>query len=179
HHPGDFQSLQGRQRGRLPRHRRRGRARRQRAADSRQRGGARRQALSAQALQGRRARGDRRPGMRHGLRELPGHEGRRRHRVLPRGDGAAVVVSPTIAPRLIAASLAWTLVTLSPAIAEVCDKAVGDDWRPGDGPVWILNPVGWPIGSAVVIGGLFLAGRLRWVGYLGASVLMLAATALL
>jgi hypothetical protein len=47
-------------------------------------------------------------------------------------------VSPTIAPRLIAASLAWTLVTLSPAIAEVCDKAVGDDWRPGDGPVWIL-----------------------------------------
>ena len=88
-------------------------------------------------------------------------------------------MSPTIAPRLIAASLAWTLVTLSPAIAEVCDKAVGDDWRPGDGPVWILNPVGWPIGSAVVIGGLFLAGRLRWVGYLGASVLMLAAIALL
>ena len=52
----------------------------------------------AQALQGRRARGGRRPGMRHGLRELPGHAGRRRHRVLPRRDGAAHAVSPTSWP---------------------------------------------------------------------------------
>ncbi len=35
----------------------------------------------------------RRPGMRHGLRELSGHEGRRHHRVLPRGERAAVAVA--------------------------------------------------------------------------------------
>ena len=43
----------------------------------------------AQALQGRCARGDGRPGMRHVLRELPGHARRRRHRVLPRRGGEA------------------------------------------------------------------------------------------
>ena len=35
----------------------------------------------------------RRTGMRHGVRELPGHAGRRRHRVLPGRDGAAVAVA--------------------------------------------------------------------------------------
>ena len=60
---------------------------------ARQRGDPRRQALAAQALQGRRPRGRRRPGMRHGLRELPGHEGRRRHRMLPGRDGAALAVA--------------------------------------------------------------------------------------
>ena len=34
-------------------------------------------------------RGSGRPGMRHGLRELPGHARRRRDRVLPRGEGPA------------------------------------------------------------------------------------------
>ena len=38
----------------------------------------------------------RRPGMRHGLRELPGHAGRRRDRVLPRRDGAALALSPSL-----------------------------------------------------------------------------------
>ena len=50
----------------------------------RQRRDPRRQAVAAQALQGRRPRGHGRPGMRHGLRELPGHARRRRHRVLQR-----------------------------------------------------------------------------------------------
>ena len=50
----------------------------------------------AQALQGRRARGDRRPGMRHGLRELPGHAAGRRHRVLSGGDGATLALSPNL-----------------------------------------------------------------------------------
>ena len=54
------------------------------------------QALAAQALQGRRARGGRRPGMRHGLRELPGHAARRRDRVLPGGDGAALALSSSL-----------------------------------------------------------------------------------
>ena len=35
-----------------------------------------------------------RPGMRHGVRELPGHARRRRDRVLSRGVGAAVALSP-------------------------------------------------------------------------------------
>ena len=34
-----------------------------------------------------------RPGMRHGLPELPGHPRRRRHRMLPRRDGDAYAVS--------------------------------------------------------------------------------------
>ena len=43
-------------------------------------------------------------------------------------------------------------------LAEVCDKAVGDRWMPGDGPVWLLNPTGFPWGLAVLTGGLILAG---------------------
>ena len=46
----------------------------------------------AQALQGRRQGSSRRPGVRHVVRELPGHAGRRRHRVLPRRDGEALAV---------------------------------------------------------------------------------------
>ena len=72
------------------------RARRQCAPDPRQRRHPRRQALAAQALQGRRARSHGRPGMRHGVRELPGHARRRRDRVLPGGAGAAHAVSPSL-----------------------------------------------------------------------------------
>ncbi len=71
--PGNLLGLQGRQGRRLPGHRRQGRARRQRAAHPRQRGDPRGQAVPAQALQGRRARSGGWPGMRHGVRELPGH----------------------------------------------------------------------------------------------------------
>ena len=39
-----------------------------------------------------------RPGMRHGLRELPGHARRRRHRVLPRRGDQADAVSSTLRP---------------------------------------------------------------------------------
>ena len=91
-----LQGLQGRQRGGLPRDRRRGRARRQCAAHSRQCRRPSRQALAAQALQGRRPRSRRRPGMRHGVRELSGHESRRRNRVLSRGDRAADAVSSSL-----------------------------------------------------------------------------------
>ena len=51
---------------------------------------------AAQALQGRRARGAGRPGMRHGVRELPGHAAGRRDRVLSGGDGAALALSPNL-----------------------------------------------------------------------------------
>ena len=40
------------------------------------------------------ARKSRRPGMRHGLRELPGHAAGRRHRMLPGGDGSTLALSP-------------------------------------------------------------------------------------
>ena len=60
------------------------------ASDPRQRRSARRQAVAAQAVQGRRSKevtaGQE---MRHGVRELPGHAGRRRHRMLPRRDDPA------------------------------------------------------------------------------------------
>ena len=39
---------------------------------------------------------DRRNGMRHGLRELPGHAARRRDRMLPGGDGATLALSPNL-----------------------------------------------------------------------------------
>ena len=94
--PRGLQRVEGRQGRRLPRHRRQGRARRGRAADPRQRGGPRGQAFAAQALQGRRARSHRRNGMRHGLRELPGHAARRRDRMLPGGDGATLALSPNL-----------------------------------------------------------------------------------
>ena len=84
-----LQHLQGRQGRRLPGHRRNRSARRQCAADPRQCRRPRRQAVDAQALQGRGQGGRRRPGMRHGVRELPGHARRRRHRMLShRGDQA-------------------------------------------------------------------------------------------
>ena len=94
-----FNGLQGRQDRRLPRHRRHGRARRQCAPDPRQRRDPRRQAVAAQALQGRRARSRRRHGMRHGLRELPGHARRRRDRMLPGGDDSTLAVSPSLTAR--------------------------------------------------------------------------------
>ena len=98
--PRSLQGLEGRQRRRLPRHRRHRRARRQCPADPRQCRRPSGQAVATQALQGRRARGRRRPGMRHGVRELPGHEGRRRHRVLPGGERAADAVSSNSAIRI-------------------------------------------------------------------------------
>ena len=52
--------------------------------------------VAAQALQGRGPRGRRRHGMRHGLRELPGHAARRRDRMLSGGDDSTLVVSPSL-----------------------------------------------------------------------------------
>ena len=80
--PRSVHHLEGWQGRRLPGHRRQGRARRSSAAHPRQRRGARRQAVDAQALQGRSERSGGRPGMRHGVRRLPGHAPGRRHRVL-------------------------------------------------------------------------------------------------
>ena len=94
--PGNLQGLQGRQHRRLPRHRRHRRARRQCAADPRQRSDPRGQAQPAQTFQGRRQGSQRRHGMRHGFRELPGHEARRRDRMLPGGDDSTQLVSPNL-----------------------------------------------------------------------------------
>jgi hypothetical protein len=67
-----------------------------------------------------------------------------------------------LVPGLVAAA-AWAP---GAALAEVCDKAVGEAWRTGDGPVWLLNPVGWPIGILALLAGLLLAARgAKWIGY--------------
>jgi hypothetical protein len=64
------------------------------------------------------------------------------------------------------------------ARAEVCDKVVGEAWLPGDGPVWLLNPVGFPTGLVLLLGGLalLLILGLRWIGCLGSALLLFAAT---
>jgi hypothetical protein len=37
---------------------------------------------------------------------------------------------------------------------------------PEHGPVWLLNPVGWPIGIIALLVGLLLAARgAKWIGY--------------
>ena len=54
------------------------------------------------------------------------------------------------------------------ADAEVCDKFMGDHWRPEDGPAGRLGP-----GVALLLlGGLLAAMRLPWVGYVGAALLI-------
>ena len=78
--------------------------------------------------------------------------------------------SNSAGPSQIAALLASTLLTLSPAMAEVCDKAVGESWHPKNGPVWLLSPVGPPVGLVIMIGGLLAAAKNRWIGYLGSGV---------
>ena len=64
---------------------------------------------AAQAFQGRRQGSQLRHGMRHGLRELPGHARRRRHRMLPGGDDLTFAVSDSFdtCPSTIVAETAW------------------------------------------------------------------------
>ena len=80
---------QGRQRRRLHGHRRHGQARRQGPPAARQRGDPRGHAEDAEALQGRSPRGPARLRVRHGVRELRRHQGRRRDRVLRRRGSPA------------------------------------------------------------------------------------------
>lgn len=66
------------------------------------------------------------------------------------------------------------LVGATEAFAEVCDKgAGGDSWMPEHGPVWLLNPVGWPFGLVLLLAGLVLAAvRSKWIGYAGAALIV-------
>jgi hypothetical protein len=96
--------------------------------------------------------------------------------------------------RFATAVLAATLVTLSPAFAEVCDKVIGEHWRPGDGPAgtyvlplfWTLIPPGmWIVflgilgffATGVLGGGSFrlVAAKLNWLGYLCVALFAIAA----
>ena len=116
--PRSVRHHQGRQGRGLPRHRRPGRARRQCAAHPRQCRRARRQVVDAQTLQGRGQGSSGRPGMRHGLRELPGHARRRRDRVLShRGDQALALKQRLIKRALV--QIPWMAAKLS----------VGVHWR--------------------------------------------------
>lgn len=63
----------------------------------------------------------------------------------------------------------FSSVGVTPALAEVCDKVVGDAWSRGDGPVWLLNP-GWSgagiiltIAAVVSLGYMIFAPRLGYV----------------
>jgi hypothetical protein len=69
------------------------------------------------------------------------------------------------------------LAAQTPAVAEVCDKAVGDSWRLEDGPVWFLNPTGFPTGLTILIGFLLVVtiAKRRWLAYLMSSVVIIAA----
>jgi hypothetical protein len=62
----------------------------------------------------------------------------------------------------------------TPVFAELCDKAVGESWRPEHGPVWLLNPVGFPIGLAVLTGVLVWVGVAKsgWPGFICASLIL-------
>jgi hypothetical protein len=58
------------------------------------------------------------------------------------------------------------------ASAEICDKAVGEAWRSEHGPVWLLNPVGFPLGLTNLVGGLILLAvvRVQWLQWFGYGV---------
>jgi hypothetical protein len=82
-------------------------------------------------------------------------------------------------PKLTLAILALALLILPTiANAEICDKAVGDAWRREHGPVWLLNPVGFPFGLIFLAGTLILLAVVRiqwfqWLGYFVAALLLL------
>ena len=82
------------------------------------------------------------------------------------------------------------------AAAEVCDKVVGEHWRPGDGPAWSVTLPGsfdWtkvrPAEWAVLLGvpcmlacmtlaeriPLLTASLLKWVGYLATGLVVIVA----
>jgi cell division protein FtsX len=80
----------------------------------------------------------------------------------------------SLALALIASAL---LVGATEALAHVCDTTIGDAWRPEHGPVWLLNPVGWPVEAMVLLIGLLLAAKgPRWLGFgVAALIISLAA----
>jgi hypothetical protein len=61
------------------------------------------------------------------------------------------------------------------ASAEVCDKVVGESWRTADGPVWLLNPSGFPFGLLflAVVFVLVVAVKLWWLAYAVSALLVL------
>jgi hypothetical protein len=66
------------------------------------------------------------------------------------------------------------LVGATEALAQVCDKGKGgDSWMLEHGAVWLLNPVGWPLGLIALLAWLLLAARgSKWFGYVGAALLV-------
>ena len=71
--------------------------------------------------------------------------------------------------------ISFALVTFaSPVAAEVCDKALGESWRQSDGPVWMLNPVGFPIGLTILIAtlALLVITKSDWSAYVAAGLAM-------
>jgi hypothetical protein len=73
---------------------------------------------------------------------------------------------------LIRHAIVFFAVFTTPALAEVCDKVVGDSWQPGHGAVWILNPSGFPSELLLLLSGLLLvaAAKNSILGYVGAAL---------
>jgi len=73
---------------------------------------------------------------------------------------------------LIRHAIAFFAVFTTPAVAEVCDKVVGDGWQPRDGAVWILNPSGFPAELLLLLSGLLLVAVAKnsILGYVGAAL---------
>jgi hypothetical protein len=86
----------------------------------------------------------------------------REHALFPRALRARAIARASI--------LGTALAVPSRAVAEVCDKVVGESWSPQHGPVWLLHPVGFPLGLTAIVSGLIIAALLRraWLAYLGA-----------
>ncbi len=82
--------------------------------------------------------------------------------------------------RLIALAALLLLAVSRPAFAEICDKAVGEDWRRAHGPVWLLNPVGFPFGMTILLVALVLVARAKrsWPGYVAAALAVASAASL-
>ena len=93
------QHLQGRQGRGLPRHRRRAWSAARTCASSATTSSSTKASCRRSSASRTRSRKCRRPGMRHGLRELPGHARRRRHRVLPRRGDPPLALSRLV-PRV-------------------------------------------------------------------------------
>jgi hypothetical protein len=83
--------------------------------------------------------------------------------------------------RRLFATIFLVLTGFGPAAAEVCDKVVGEGWQPSHGPVWLLNPVGFPVGLTILLAGLVLvaAVRSRWLGYSASGLVVLVGATLI
>ncbi len=83
--------------------------------------------------------------------------------------------------RACVATFLSALAFISPASAEVCDKAVGNSWRVVNGPVWLLNPPGFPFGAMMLVSALLVVfvTRKAMLAYIAAGLALLSGMVIL